>query len=257
MYRLSLFVLLLLSLMPLVSAKEKGSGKEPFIPPPARTMVFRTGEAIVADGHLDEMAWQKAPALSLSHRFLTGKGQPWQATRIRLLWDDTCLYVAFESQDVDIWASTSRHDGPLWEGEVVEVYLDPKGTGRHYKEIEVSPWNTVIDLDIPSPDRVAQWQKAARWECVGLKTGVSVVGTVKSRKDRDRLWTVEMAIPWKGLGVPKPHIGEVWRVQLYRIDRPKTGQPEFSAWSATDDFHRPKNFGYLTFAARTLDRPSL
>jgi hypothetical protein len=85
-----------------------------------------------------------------------------------------------------------------------------------------------------------------------LKTAVAVEGTLDNHKDTDKLWTVEMAIPladFKGAAHVPPKIGDTWRVQFYRIERgSKLAQPEFSGWSPTDTFHRPTQFGTLTFA---------
>ena len=51
-------------------------------------------------------------------------------------------------------------------------------------------------------------------------------------------------------GRPPPRVGDVWRLQLFRIDRSKPlPAPQFSAWSATDTFHNPARFGRLVFAA--------
>ena len=33
----------------------------------------------------------------------------------------------------------TRRDDPIWEEEVVEIFLDPARLGRHYAEVEISP----------------------------------------------------------------------------------------------------------------------
>jgi len=46
----------------------------------------------------------------------------------------------------------------------------------------------------------------------------------------------------------------LWRGNLYRIERPRDGEPEFSAWSPTltrpADFHQPARFGTLELVDR-------
>jgi len=169
--------------------------------------------------------------------------------------------VAWECEDPDVWATIRDRDGNLWEEEVVELYVDPDGDGRNYKEFEINPLNTVVDLNIPyseegSPHDVAG---ALRWNATGLKTAVRVGGTVGNPKDRDVGWTCEAAIPIRNFTTARslpPRVGDTWRVQLLRINRstPRSGAsanapapPQFSAWSLTDTFHNPSRFGVLVF----------
>lgn len=218
-------------------------------PPVAEGAALRTEAPPVIDGRFDEPIWQRAQVLPLGHRFLSGWGAPAQATTVRCAWDDEHLYLAFEAQDTDIWSTITERDGNLWEGEVVEVYIDPDGDGRNYKEFEISPLGTVIDLDIAThlaiePDRYR------RWNAPGWRWAVALDGTLE-RGDVDRAWRVETAIPFADLGMPPPRPGDVWRVQFYRIDRPADTEPEFSGWSPTFNFHIPDRFGRLTFVSET------
>ncbi|MGQ9733084.1 MAG: carbohydrate-binding family 9-like protein, partial [Candidatus Zipacnadales bacterium] len=224
------------------------------VPPPARALCYRASSPIVIDGKLDEPAWQNVTPLDKFGCFLTKRGHPTYPTRAKVLWDDENLYVGFEAEDPDIWSEHTQRDGPLWEGEVCEVYVDPDSDGREYLEFEVNPLNTVIDLKIPREEdgTPLQVSVATKWNAEGWRTAVAVEGEVQNRTDRDRSWSVEMAIPltnFAPLGGPPPKVGDTWRLQLYRIDRSNTlKEPEFSSWSPTDTFHRPSQFGRLTFA---------
>ncbi len=224
------------------------------IPPPAEALCSRAESPITIDGKLDEPAWRLAAPMGRFSCYGTKRGYPEYNTTARLLWDDENLYVGFRATDPDIWSEITERDGPLWEGEVLEIYVDPDGDGRNYKEFEVSPLNTVIDLNIEREDdgRVADWKAYARWNAEGWQTAVAVDGDVADRKNEDTKWIVEMAIPFSNFpsaANQPPKIGDTWRVQLYRIDRSNTlDQPEYSGWSPTDTFHRPSQFGFLTFA---------
>lgn len=72
------------------------------------------------------------------------------------------------------------------------------------------------------------------------------------RDDQKEIWNVEIAIPFSEFitaeNIPKKR-GERWRVNLYRIDRPKDGRDEYTAWSPTGEmnFHLPEKFGELIF----------
>ncbi|HIE51040.1 MAG TPA: hypothetical protein EYP85_04715 [Armatimonadetes bacterium] len=223
------------------------------LPPPAQAVCLRTDEPVQVDGRLDEPIWAQTPPLPLTYCLLTRQGSPTYPTEVRCAWDAENLYLAFVAEDPDIWSEFTHRDANLWEAEVVEVYLDPDGDGRNYKEFEVSPRNVVVDLNIPQGPDIGDVDENRRWNAPGWRTAVRVEGSVDQREDRDARWTVEMALPFADLFRPAPpalpRLGEVWRVQFYRIERPREGKPEFSSWSATDAFHNPRRFGRLIFGA--------
>ena len=201
------------------------------------------------DGTLDETSWTSTPRIS-GFRHIYDPSRPSKyPTEAAIVWDDEHLYVAFVCADPAPWGRMTNRDDPLWEEEVVEVFLDPDGDEENYAELEVSPNNVVVDLLLPR--RGADTAAALRWNIEGLQTAVS----------RDaRGWTAEMAIPWTSLAAAgvttAPQPGHQWRVGLYRIKRP--GGPdradksadEFLAWSLTRaerGFHDPERFGSVKF----------
>ena len=228
----------------------------PALPPLAEYVCRHTATPPRIDGKLDDEAWRRVPAaVELSWCYGTKTGPPVHATRAKLCWDKEALYVSFQCDDPDVWSTITQRDGPLWEGEVVEVYIDPDGDGLRYKELEVNPLNTVIDLDIGKQTNygipAADVARFKQWDAAGWLTAVTCLGTTDVRDDTDRGWQVEMAIPMSCFAdsatVP-PRPGDRWRLQLYRIDRSADLlKPEFSAWSPTTTFHRPDRFGVLVF----------
>ncbi|MBN1400206.1 MAG: carbohydrate-binding family 9-like protein [Anaerolineae bacterium] len=208
---------------------------------------YRAAGPIVIDGRLDEAAWADAQAVSL---LLADSGAgPRQETIARLLWDDDYLYVSFLCQDRDIWGITTERDQDIYNQEVVEVFVDADRDDRGYVEIEVSPLNAVLDLFMLNngTHRKGLWD----WNSEGLLTAVSVDGDPSRRESADRSWTVEMAIPMADfLTAPHvpPEVGDVWHLNLYRIDRGEDGD-EYSAWSSPGriNYHTPERFGCLVF----------
>lgn len=176
-----------------------------------------------------------------------------QATRALLGYDERHLYLAFQLVDDDVWG-TFREDGEaLYQEEVVEVFLDPLGTGVRYFEIEVSPHNAVLTGRNYWEGRTLRFEQD--WSCPGLVTRVTVEGSVDDPSDEDRGWAVTMAIPFEALGVAPPGPGDAWRANLYRIDRSRRGPgDEFQAWSPTQsageppDFNVPDRFGRVEFS---------
>ena len=128
---------------------------------------------------------------------------------MRAGWDDAAWHLLFECVDPNPWATITERDGPLWNEEVVEVFLDPVGDLQSYFEIEVNPLNTVCDLVLRrSP---SGWRKEFGWHCDGLQTVV---------QRTPRGWNAALRIPFAAVTNDAMRAGTVWRVNFFRIDRP-------------------------------------
>ena len=182
--------------------------------------------------------WPKVPPVPL--RETVSGAAPQQATSVRVAWSAEELRVLFHAEDTHAWATLTERDAPLYEEEVVEVFLDPVGDLESYFEIEVNPLNAVLDL-VLRRNRSGYVQDFA-WRCAGLRTAVVKTATA---------WTVELAIPFRSLVAEPPRAGDCWRVNFCRIDRPPGVPRELSSWSPAGraSFHTPKRFGTLRFTA--------
>ncbi|MCS6829337.1 MAG: carbohydrate-binding family 9-like protein [bacterium] len=230
-------------------------------PPPEQVAVPQTSSPPIIDGKLDDTVWQHAATVNLKWRFNPANAPalialtPTVRTTARLLWDKQFLYVGFDCEDSDVWSVFAQRDAPVWEGEAVEVYLDPSGKGQNYKEIDLNPLGAIIDLNIAEAKdgNPGDVDEAARWNMSGLRWAAFVNGTTNDRTDRDSSWTAELAIPLSEI-LPegeRVYVGDTWRAQFYRIERPKdttNATAEFQSWSPTDTFHRPERFGVIAFA---------
>ena len=165
----------------------------------------------------------------------------WQ-TGVELSWDETHLHVRFHCSDDDAWGSFTERDSPLWQQEVVEVFLVAgDAVPTHYFEFEISPAGTLFDARVANPrgDRLGLTVDA-EWNCRGIECGAEPTGESAD-------WRAHLTIPWRGLELPSAP--PTLRANFYRIERPRPGDPEFSCWSPTftspADFHRPGRFGVL------------
>ena len=164
------------------------------------------------------------------------------ATRVALCHDGECLTALFLGDDDGVTATHLEHDAPLYEEDVVEIFVAPDGLTPYF-EIEVSPLGTTFDARINSPDGVrATMRTDVGWTCDGLFAGV--------RRTPASL-DVVIRVPFASLGAAPPRAGDAWRANLFRIDRhPKHGS-DFSAWQPTmkqpADFHVARAFGTLLF----------
>jgi len=134
--------------------------------------------------------------------------------------------------------------------------------------------NTVWDLLLVKPYRDGG-PAVHSWDIQGLKTGVQLMGTLNDPSDRDKAWTVEIALPFAVLkecipGKPeRPAAGDQWRVNFsrveYRLDvidgayvkakNPGTGQPlpeDNWTWAPQGviNIHYPEMWGSVQFSSK-------
>ncbi|MFP5246332.1 MAG: carbohydrate-binding family 9-like protein [Thermoanaerobaculia bacterium] len=183
-------------------------------------------------------------------RRATDASVPRLSTSVAVWFDDQYLSVLFSATDDHVDATHLAHDAPLYEEDVVEVFLAPK-TPERYFELEVNPRGTTFDAAIESPDGERSTMRVNRaWTCEGLIAAVRKVTESDGSITLDTL----LRIPFVSLDRAVPGDGETWRANFFRIDRhPKHGD-EFSAWQPTmkipADFHVPAAFGSLRFERR-------
>lgn len=168
---------------------------------------------------------------------------PRQQTMVALYADSECLNLLYQAQDDAVVATYLGHNEPLYEEDVVEVFLAPNDVRRYY-EIEVNPLGTTFDARVDSPDGVrATMRIDLAWDCASLFAAI--------RKTPGMVETV-VRIPFASLDARRPSPGDEWRGNFFRVDRGQSGGDEFSAWSPTmknpADFHVPSAFGRIVFA---------
>jgi hypothetical protein len=199
-------------------------------------------------GH--DPAWESAPGI-------TWGPEPYHTT-FRALWNDKGLAVRFDACDDRPWHTMTRRDDPIWEEEVVEIFLDPARIGRHYAEVEISPLNVLTDLHIQEPAPRLKGDKAWNWRGIESTVVPGSCGGLGSGS-----WVALAWLPWRGLAamaadvapcVP-PSPGDRWRFNVFRIKRPRgPAEPErdaiYAAWStpAGGSFHEPAAFRAMEFA---------
>jgi hypothetical protein len=214
---------------------------------PRTYVCHRAAAGITIDGSLDDTGWQGIPWVDSFQRFMAPSGGTPQRTCVKAAWDDRNLYIAFRVYDANPWAAKTTRDDALWEEQVVEIYIDENGDLRNYREFEINPRGTVIDLLIPKAGHQSDWRAVARWNAEGWRTATRVYANAARP-----FWVVEMAFPWGIFDEAEnrpPQPDDVWRIQFYRIERPQPGADLVaSSWSPTPDFHVPEHFGRLLFA---------
>ena len=265
-----------LLLMVLVAVPAQAQVAIPAIPyAPEHYIAFLAPEPLVIDGRLDDPAWQAAPWTG-DFVDITGADplRPRYRTRARMLWDSTYLYIGAELEEPHLQATLTMRDAVIFHDNDFEVFIDPDGDTHEYYELEVNALNTVWDLFLVKPYRDGGPAIDA-WDIAGLKTAVSLDGTLNVPTDHDTVWTVEIAIPWDVLGEAAhrpspPGPGDQWRINFSRVEwrfepsiagyvkvvDPTTGKPlpeDNWVWSPQGlvNMHYPEMWGVVQFSCRT------
>ena len=202
---------------------------------------------IVRGGFQIEEPWERPAGADVQTlRRSTNGGQPRLETTVAAYYDDSCLTVLFSAVDDHVVATLTRHDDPLYDEDVVEVFLAPLTPSTYY-EMEVNPLGTIFDAKIESPEGTRQTMRADHvWDCKGLFAAIRRL----TLSDGPAMVETVLRIPFASLGQAPPSPGEVWTGNFYRIDRHPEGD-DYTAWSPTmkdpPDYHVPVRFGRLVF----------
>jgi hypothetical protein len=224
-----------------------------------RYVARRIDKAPKLDGKLDDAVWKDIPSTGAFVNTMTGAPTE-QKTEAKLAWDSKFLYVAFDNQDSDVWSNLTKRDDKLWTQEADELMIDADGNGKTYVELQVAPNGNVFDTYLPEyrkyEDTIDPKRKPYSWNSK-MQAKVFVDGTLNKREDKDKGWTVELAIPLEDVkGLDKdskvktpPTVGDVWRFNMYRMDMPQGKPQQAMGWSPplVGDFHALDKFGELVF----------
>lgn len=224
-----------------------------------------TSNPVVVDGVLDDAAWNSA-AWTTAFVDIEGdsKPKPRFETQAKMSWDNNYLYIAAKMEEPHVFGTLTEHDSVIFYDPDFEVFIDPDGDTHNYYEFEINALNTGWDLKLPKP-YMDMGSAQNEWDIPGLKTAVSIQGTLNDASDLDQGWTVEIAFPWSAYSGDKgpltaPSFGESWRINFSRVQwhldlvdgkyqkRPETHEDNW-VWSPQGvvDMHRPEMWGFIEF----------
>lgn len=240
------------------------------MPTPESYIAYHSPESIEIDGKDTDAAWGKVDWTKL---FIDIEGikKPTYDTQVKMLWDDTYFYILAKMEEPHVWADITERDEIIFYNNDFEVFVDPNGDTFNYYEIEVNALNTIWDLFVSKPYREKN-VVLNDWTATGMKSAITIDGTLNNPNDTDKGWMLEMAIPWNVFKtayfedvVPKDHF---WRVNFSRVnwdhdiaqgkyDRKKDAGgkylPEYNwVWSSQGviNMHEPEKWGYVYFSSK-------
>lgn len=246
-----------------------GQTEQPLVP---KTYVANFTETpIEIDGVDNEASWAKTQ-WSSAFIDIEGVKQPTYKTQVKMLWDNSYFYILAKIEEPHVWADIKEHDAIIFHNNDFEVFVDPDGDANNYYEIEINAINTVWDLFITKPYREKN-VVLNDWTATGLKSAITIDGTLNNHNDIDTGWTLEIAIPWSVYKtsyfenvVPKD---QFWRVNFSRVnwdfqitngkyERKKDANNQLLheynwVWSPQGviNMHEPEKWGYVFFSSKT------
>ena len=218
--------------------------------------VYRTTGKIVLDGIIDEADWESAKPVG---EFVF----PWwtegekEQTEVKMLWNDTYLYLALTVDDKHIWADHYDTNSWTYIDDAVEFFWNPNpeaGDIYYFYEMNCAG-NLLCVYDYWGGDFLNNVAMVPR-------IASNVRGTVNNDADTDNGWTLEVAIRFSDYPELSkrevPVAGDVWRVNFNRCGGETNYQ--YSQWSPSQtdnpNFHRPEDFGKLIFSASFVNTPA-
>lgn len=249
-------------------------------------IAHKISDTPVIDGKLDEAAWKNASRSKPFTDLISGAATHLD-TRAAVLWDDKNLYVGYWIEEPYVTATLTERDAPIYKDNDVELFI--AGQDGYY-EFEINSFGTIYEvlffwLDAyekkgydkspefsskakgarffngvgyrhPRGGRIGFW----RWDMPGLRSAVHVEGSINKDQDKDKGWTVEIAIPWASLKIlaggdgraAPPLNGDVWRMDFSRFNTKKGSVNDSGGWAWSShgvwDSHVPECFTYIEFS---------
>lgn len=200
------------------------------------------------DGNLGKPMWSTARPIWFDQAAFSDSRYQGLRTKVASCWTAQFLYLAFwcpyESLTVYQGEDASIERDRLWERDVVEAFIGPdQKSPQHYYEFEVAPNNQWLDLEI---DLTRTPFNDARWN-----SGFDHVTRVDAVK---RVWTAEMRIPVRSMGLEAIREGADWRINFYRCEGPGDDSTRrLLIWGrlpvrvSGGTFHQPASFGTIHF----------
>jgi len=214
-------------------------------------IIPRTTATISADGQLDEEDWKKAPVLTFSDSLGRQVSRKY-GTKLRLLYDENNLYVAFEAEDQDVSCVYQKRDDPIYNHEAVELFIMPHVQAPKigpYFELQASPKGVIFDAAFTGRRQGMDVSYNAE-----QRVGTTVQGTLNEENDKDVGYISEWIVPFAKMKWAKhsPKPGDEWRMNAFRIEKYRengTLKGEYTAWSPPNvgDFHNVFRFGRMKF----------
>ncbi|WP_164716266.1 carbohydrate-binding family 9-like protein [Paenibacillus whitsoniae] len=189
-----------------------------------------------------ENSWNRLPSEKLTG--VVAGEPPRLETTFQACWTEDSLYIRFLCEDDHVVATMTEHDDPIYQEDVVEVFVSPTGKLTDYYEFEVSPTGVLFDAFIHNHLNGSIDGDIA-WHAPGFRAEITPYA--------EGWVSYIIRIPFADLdGRAMPADGETWLCNFYRIDDDREGNRHYWAWCPTGqiNYHVPQKFGQMVFERR-------
>ena len=213
--------------------------------------VLRATNPIVIDGVLDEQDWEKAQSF-VPFTFPWWESGEKEQTEVKMLWDDTFLYLAYHCDDTHIWADHYTTNTATCLDDCVELFWNPNPEANgEYNMFEINCIGNLLSI-------YNNLKTSTRFTIMVPHIAQTIDGTINNDADSDKGWTLEVAIRFSDypnlMKKSHPAHGDVWRIGLNRCGG-KTN-PQYSQWSPSQtpqpNYHSPEDFGKIIFSEKPV-----
>ena len=198
-------------------------------------------------GDLSKDVWKDASRVKFDIEVRSNKPFPDSETQVASVWTPDYLYLGYRCRyrtlNVYEGEDVGKERFGLWYRDTAEAFINPDPERiNHYYEFEVAPDNQWVDLEI---DLTRKPFGNVHWD--------SNFEHATQIDAKQHVWTAEMKIPVKSMGVNALRPGMQWRLNFYRLDgHGDDPQRRFLCWSPLPpgenrSFHQPASFGIITF----------
>jgi hypothetical protein len=205
--------------------------------------VARATSPITVDGKMTEDAWKNAEVRSLDYFYRGDKPVDKQATKFRMMWDDTNLYLLYECQDTSLTARETAFDARPYLDDCAEFFVIPvpDSLNMHF--------GFEINITKAAYDYMMFWQYYQKRNFFvkgynpAYRVEVTYDGTINDEKDKDKGWTMELA---------------KWAFQAVRQDRNlvadrfRSTSTLYPIYDIKLDVHQPNRFGLMEFMSTDI-----
>jgi hypothetical protein len=213
-------------------------------PPPASAYDIVKVPGMTIDGKLSD--WRGVSAISMADDPGNGRGSLNNSAEVKLAWDNTYLYAAYDVTDTELLAlQTARDASNIYQDDAIELYIDPQGDGAS------TPSMTATDYQFLA--NVLEAMSDYKGDGAGGKDGSFLAnsflaqavanGTVNA-SGTDTDYAVELRIAWSDLGVT-PAAGHRMRIDPVVDDRDGSGPPPTQSfdWAGlTGNYNQPSSW---------------
>ena len=219
--------------------------------------VSKATDSIVIDGKMDEASWNKTESRTFNYIYKVENPSDKQKSTLRMLWDETNLYLFYQFEDKYLTARETKRDGKPFFDDCAEIFIIPvpDSLDTHFG-FELNINKAVNDF--------LYFNNYYKGNNIALKTfnpdfraEVTYNGTINDNSDEDQGWTMEIEIPisvFGFLGEFEPvQKGSKWAFLAIRQDRNdmdgerRVTSTIFPIYDIKKDVHQPNRFGLMEF----------